>query len=128
MHVSKKTAAAAIVISVIAVAAIVLAVGASRPDKPVAVPVVPSPAPSRQAIDQILVKYRAGADQESLRLFFAQLGAEEVEEIANLRVKILRIEPSRRDEVIAKLRANPSIEYAEADSAEYYDDGATNDR
>lgn len=71
------------------------------------------------AAEQVLVRYRIGADVQALETLgdrFAQLGAQQVGELKDLRIKLLKVPPAARLQVIERLRADPLVEFAEADS------------
>jgi len=68
------------------------------------------------AASQVIVRYKADADEPSVRNKMSKLGAREADSIPSLRVRVLKVPVGAREAVLASLRTDPQVEYAEPDS------------
>lgn len=104
-----------VIVAVAGVAAITLSQAAEEaepqhPAQPEAVAV------SDAIAEQIIIRYKAGADLSALRQRFGQVQATERSNIDALRIKVLKVPKAVRQQVIEALKADPRIEFAEPDS------------
>ena len=71
---------------------------------------------TRAVPNQILVKPAARVSEASVQSIFAAHGAVEVQKIAPINVRVLRVPEQRLDTVLEALSHNPKIEFAETDA------------
>ena len=77
-----------------------------------------SSAPAAQAKAQwvageLLVRYRAEADQAAMAKEFKNLGASLEKEIKGIKVKRIKVSEANREKVKARLAKNPQVEFVE---------------
>jgi hypothetical protein len=63
--------------------------------------------------DQILVKPIAHLSEQAVQTVFAAHGASQVDSIPQIDVRVLQVSATNRDRVLAALKHNPNIEFAE---------------
>jgi subtilisin family serine protease len=90
---------------------------AARFDLPVGPPRPAAPLPSNTRLaSSVLVKYRLGADRAATN---AEMKLEPVARLDRLGVEKLAVGEADLDDVLARLRARPDVEYAEANGPVY---------
>ena len=76
--------------------------------------IVPQPSGGERAVsDQVLVRFKPGVLPAAQSAAIKGLGATQVDEIPQIRIKVLKLNSAARDSAIAALSNNPSVEFAE---------------
>src|SRR5215213_9609588 len=73
----------------------------------------PAQAGEAAVTDEILVSAKSHMSEQAVQALFAVHGAQEVDSLPELNVRVLRVPAEKRDKVLAALQHNPNIEFAE---------------
>lgn len=104
----------ALVVSAFGLAGLRLSHAEELTPTPAVKPVVPSKVSAVAGIEnRVIVRYKPDADLTDLQGRIAHLRSSEKQDIKNLRMKVLDVQPGTRQQVIDSLKADPQVEYAE---------------
>jgi subtilisin family serine protease len=77
--------------------------------------------------EQIIVRYKPGVDVSSIKNRAMAEGANDTDELTNMRMMVLKVPAATRDSVIERLRADPRFEFVEPDTVATIDYTQPND-